>query len=216
MLKVNQTPIKQKDHIKYLGAVIDAHLNFKEHIQQLSKKISRGIGILAKLRNYVSLTILKQRNFSLIYPFLIYGATIWGNTYVTTLNSLIVLQKKAIRIITFPQYNDHTSPLFRDLNILKILDVIYYLNCIFMFKFHLNMLPSSFSNFFTLISSRHKDEARLASRSTFCVPSVRTNYGRFNIRFKGAFLWNNLEESLKRLSLCNFKRSLKNDILESY
>ena len=28
LFKVNQTPIKQKDHIKYLGVVIDAHLNF--------------------------------------------------------------------------------------------------------------------------------------------------------------------------------------------
>ena len=36
--------IKQKDHIKYLGVVIDSHLNFKEHIHQLSKKISRAMG----------------------------------------------------------------------------------------------------------------------------------------------------------------------------
>ena len=109
---VNQKFIKQKDHIKYLGVVIDSHLNFKEHIHQLSKKISRGIGILANLRHYVSVTILKQLYSSLIYPFLIYGATIWGNTYETTLHPLIILQKKAVRIITFSQFSDHTSPLF--------------------------------------------------------------------------------------------------------
>ena len=78
------------------------------------------------------------------------------------------------------------------------------------------MLPSSFSSFFTPISSRHMNESRLASRTTFCIPLVRTNYGRFDIRFKGAFFENNLEESLKSLSLCNFKQSLKNDIVESY
>ena len=60
--------------IKHLGLVIDSHLNFKEHIHQLSKKISRGIGILAKLHHYVSVSILKQLYFS----FLIYGAIIWG------------------------------------------------------------------------------------------------------------------------------------------
>ena len=103
--------------------------------------------------------------------------------------------------ITFSQYNDHTPPSFRDLNILKFLDVIHYLNCIFMFTTHLNMLPSSFSNFFTSISSRHKYETRLASWSTICIPSVRTNYGIFNTCFKGAFLWNNLEESVTSLSL---------------
>ena len=213
---VNQKFIKQKDHIKYLGVVIDSHLNFKEHIHQLSKKISRGIGILANLRHYVSVTILKQLYSSLIYPFLIYGATIWGNTYETTLHPLIILQKKAVRIITFSQFSDHTSPLFRDLNVMKFIDVIYYLNCVFMFKFHSNLLPSAFCNFFTPISSRHEYKTRLASRSSLCIPLVRTNYGKFNIRFKGAVLWNNTEESLKSLSLRKFKQSLKKAIFSSY
>ena len=72
---------------KYLGVVVDTHINFKEHIQQLSKKISWGTGILATLRHNISLTILKQMYFSLICPFPMCGATIWGNTqYVTTLH----------------------------------------------------------------------------------------------------------------------------------
>ena len=33
--------------------------------------------------------------------------------------------------------------------------------------------------------------------TTFCIPLVRTNYGKFNIRFKGAVLWINCEGSLK-------------------
>ena len=88
---------------------------------------------------------------------------------------------------------------------MKFIDVIYYLNCIFVFKFHSNLLPSAFCNFFTPISSRHKYKTRLASRCSFCIPLVRTNYGKFNIRFKGAVVWNNIEESIKSLSLHNFK-----------
>ena len=91
----------------------------------------------------------------------------------------------------------HTSPIFKDLNITKFLDVIYYLNCVFMFKFHSSLLPSAFLNFFTLVSSRHEYKTRLASRSTFCIPFARTNYGKFNIRCKGTILWNIIDESLK-------------------
>ena len=36
LLKLHQTQIKQKDHIKHLGVVIDA-----EHIHQINKKISQ-------------------------------------------------------------------------------------------------------------------------------------------------------------------------------
>ena len=170
--------------MKYLRVVVDSHLNFKEHIHQPSTKISRGIGILAKLHHHVTVTILKLLYFSLIYPFLIYGAINCGNTYVTTLHPLIALQKKVVRIINFSQYTDHTSQLFKDLNVIKLFDVIYYLNCIFMFKFHSYLLPSALSNLFIPISSRHKYKTRLASRSSFCIPLVRTNYANliFSLR----------------------------------
>ena len=76
---------------------------------------------------------------------------------------------------------------------MKFRDVIYYLNCVFMFKFYHNLLPSAFHYLFTPISSRHKYNTRLSSKSAFYIPTARTNYGKFNIRFKGAVLWNNIE-----------------------
>ena len=64
-IKANQESIKQKDRIKYQGIIPDSHLDFK-----LSKKISRGIGILAKLRHYDPPSVLKHLYYSLVYPFL--------------------------------------------------------------------------------------------------------------------------------------------------
>ena len=218
-LRINKKSINQKDSIKCLRIIIGSHLNWKEHIHQLNKKISRGIGIISKLRHYASKMIPSQLYYSLIYPFLTYGLIIWGNTYETTVKPMILLQKKAVRIINFSKYNDHTSPLFKDLNILTFIDIINYLNCIFLFKFHSNMLPSAFSNFFTPISSRHKYKTRLASKTSFFIPSIKTNYGKFNIRFKGASLWNDIDESLKHVSLSQFKRAIKaikSDIVASY
>ena len=34
---------------------------------------------------------------------------------------VIVLQKKVVRMITFSHYNDHTSNLFTDLNVIKLI-----------------------------------------------------------------------------------------------
>ena len=53
----------------YLGILIDCHLNWKEHIQQLSKKLSRGIGVLCKIRHYVNVKILVQLYHAIILPF---------------------------------------------------------------------------------------------------------------------------------------------------
>ena len=40
-----------KDHVKYLGAIIDQHLSWKHHINYIALKISRNIGIISRLRH---------------------------------------------------------------------------------------------------------------------------------------------------------------------
>ena len=49
-IEINGKTINQSKSAKYLGILIDCHLNWKDHIQQIYKKISRGIGVLEKLR----------------------------------------------------------------------------------------------------------------------------------------------------------------------
>ena len=67
--------------------------------------------------------------YSLIYPFLIYAIPIWGNANLTFLNSIHILQKKIVRLITFtdgqPEITGpltHSAPLFKELNILTVYD----------------------------------------------------------------------------------------------
>jgi hypothetical protein len=109
-LYLNQVAIKEESSIRYLGIYIDCNLNWK--IQIVSKKIKRNIGILSKLRYYVSTQMLTQLYYSIIYPFITYGLILWGNTYESTLNPLVLLQKRAVRAMTFSKYDEHTSPLF--------------------------------------------------------------------------------------------------------
>ena len=43
-IEIDGKTLNQQKSVKYLRILIDCHdLNWKEHIQQLSKKISRGI-----------------------------------------------------------------------------------------------------------------------------------------------------------------------------
>ena len=92
--------------------------------------------------------VLIQLYYSLIYPFLTYSLITWGNTYQTTLLPLIILQKKAVRIMTFSEYKSHSSPLFQKLKILKVSDLIYLYTALFMYDYYSNRLPLIFDNFF--------------------------------------------------------------------
>ena len=77
-LMINNQTLTHGNSIKYLGIMIDSHLNWKSQVNYISKKIKRNIGISSKLRHYVNLKTLANLFYSLIYPFLIYGITAWG------------------------------------------------------------------------------------------------------------------------------------------
>ena len=124
---INNKAIEEAEHVKYLGIIIDSQLTFRLHIEEVSKKISRSIGVLYKLRPYVTQKILVNVYYAIIYPFLLYGIELWGNTCMSYLTPLFLLQKKFVRMAT---HNDnfekepgplaHSFPLFHTLNIMTV------------------------------------------------------------------------------------------------
>ena len=101
---MNRKAIEQKTYVKYLGILFDEHLCWKQQINNISKKISRAIGIITQLRNFMELKLLKNIYYSLVYSHLSYGIHVWGSACHTELNKILVLQKKAVRVMTGSQY----------------------------------------------------------------------------------------------------------------
>ena len=87
-LILNRKAIEQKDHVKYLGVLMDEHLNWKKQIANVTKKISRGVGILAKLRGYVDPKLLKNIYHCIVFSHLSYGVEAWGSACATDLEQL--------------------------------------------------------------------------------------------------------------------------------
>ena len=176
-LNINDTSLKEKPCIKYLGIMLDSNLNWKSHVNCISTKIKRSIGILSKMRYLVTLDVLISPYYTLIYPFLIYGLVVWGNTYPTNIKPLFILQKRTIRIITFSKFDEHSSQLFKLANILNFFDLVTFYVSIFMFKFHNQLLPAVFDNYFLLTSKVHNYNIRLSFNHDYSLPTARTNYG---------------------------------------
>ena len=63
---------------KYLGIQIDKTLGWKEHINIIAAKISRGIGMLRYAKRYVPLSTVKTMYRSIVEPYLRYCCTVWG------------------------------------------------------------------------------------------------------------------------------------------
>ena len=76
---------------------IDKYLSWNYHILQLSKKLSKGNGILSKLRHTAPIETCLQVYYAIFYSYLIYGCNIWGLTTEENLNKIEVLQKKMFK-----------------------------------------------------------------------------------------------------------------------
>ena len=102
----------------------DINISQKSHINYTAKKNRRSIGILSKLRSFLNTKTSLSLYYTLVEPFFNYCVIGWGNAYQSTLQPFHNLQNKAIRIITFSSFTEHSSPLFKDLNIAKLSDII--------------------------------------------------------------------------------------------
>ena len=104
-----------------------------------------------KVGDFVSANILKSICYALFESHINYTCIIWGRN-ISTINRLYILQKKALRTISFKERNAHSSPLFHYSKIIKIADKVKIENCLFINKYTNNKLPSIFTNWFTFSS----------------------------------------------------------------
>ena len=76
----------QSCFVKYPGVLIDSNPCWKYHVSHVASKISRNIGVnLASLRHFTPFSTLLNIYRSLIFPYLSYGITAWGQAGKTHL-----------------------------------------------------------------------------------------------------------------------------------
>ena len=66
-----------KDHIKYLGVLLNSNLSWKFRIDNVVLKVSRTVSVVARVRHFVPRTTLLNIYQPLILPYLTYGLAAW-------------------------------------------------------------------------------------------------------------------------------------------
>ena len=170
------------------------------------------IGVMSKLKDTLPQNVLLLLYNSMILPYLSYCNIIWGSCNKYLLERILLLQKRAVRIICHKPFLSHSRPLFLKLKILPINLLYEFQLCVFMYSFYNNLLPKSFSNTFQCNSDVHHYNTRSAS-------NIRAIYGRKSFSnsiflCKGPLSWNRLPIEIKQCkTLSNFKRKLKSYLM---
>ena len=212
---IDGLPLVEKEFTKFLGVTIDSHLTWKNHIDHICTSASRGVGVLNKLKYFLPQKSLYMLYNALVFPYMSYCNSAWGNSNKTKIQSLFLLQKRALRICTSSHYLSNTDPLFYQLKTLKIYDVHTFQTAIFMYKFSKKILPSTFQKTFTYNSNIHSYPTRHSSDIHLNNPKILLAHR--SIRHHGPDIWNSLPENIKLCSsLYSFKALMKKYLLFKY
>ena len=136
----------------------------------------------------------------------------WGSTYQSNLNWIIVLQKKIIRTLYKVSFDAHTGVLFKNRRFLKFSDIYLYQIGKFMYLFKRSLLPNYFRDMFTLASQIHSYNTR--NSNLFYIPYCLTNLRKFSIRFQGPTFFNSLSREIQNSeSISLFGKRLRKFLL---
>ena len=170
-------------------------------------------GLIAKLRHIVPNRTLLNIYKSLIVPYITYGLTSWGNASETLLNKVLVLQKRALRLIHFAHAREHAIiPLFLEGKLLP-LKFLYYQKIVnLMYDINTNFAPIKISNLFSKITNVHCYSGTRSSTAEHFLTkqsAERKAFSRVVVN-----IWNGILTSLKNVSRISFKKTIRTKLIE--
>ena len=146
---------------KFLGVIVDDKLTFNAHRQALAKKIANNCGVLFRARHVLNMQSLKLLYYSFIQSHMVYCSGVWGLGSKTSLNSIFLSQKRAVRIMSFTKLYKkdklsgvytygHTKKIFKEYNLLSVHNLVLTQALNLLQKIKLGRAPVSISELFEI------------------------------------------------------------------
>ena len=195
-LKLHQSKLFESQNIRYLGLILDNKLDWKAHITELSKKLSRAVGLLYKMKNLCSKSVLRSLYYSLFNSHLSYGLAVWGNASLSHINKIRTLQKRAlVAISSEPNGNNaDINHIHYDLRILNFDHQLQSQLSSLMWDYDHDTLPRCLKTHFKRANLVHNYNTRSAAKGNLYYSKVNTTkHGMKSFKYQGIKILNNLK-----------------------
>ena len=156
-------------------------------------------GILSKLRRHAPQSVLKCVYYSLVYSYLYYGVTSWGNTATTYTKTIQIQQNYIVKTINnSTSFKTKLMPIYQQLNLMNLCQ-IYKLEIVkLLFKYKNKTLPNCFKNYFVSPSETHNYPTRFACDDNLASAfQHKKSISKCSIQLNGYKIWNELDGSLR-------------------
>lgn len=109
--------ITKQSSLKYLGIIVDSFLRWDDNICKLCQRLRKTIYIFKRLREVVSVGVMKMVYYSLVQSLISYGIVAWGGSCGCYLDPLIRVQKLILKVICKKPPRYSTEQLFEEFRV---------------------------------------------------------------------------------------------------
>lgn len=208
-LTVNGEVIEQVNEVKYLGIILDKYLKFEKHFSYVTKKISKKVGFLKRIRKNITTMCAINIYNTIIKPHFECCSTILFMGNRETIRRLQLLQNKAMRVILKCSLHTPIEWMLSCLRWMNINQRIQFNAIVFIFKMKYNLLPSYLSANLQFIQD--VQPYNLRSNLNFRLRFYRNERTKNMLMYKGLKLFNELPSEIKNENVFRiFKKLLVN------
>ena len=142
-------------------------------------------------------------------PYLSYGICVWGRAAKSYISKLLVLQKRALRLIYFAPRDTHAVPLFIKSKILPVNLIYFDTVANRMHDIWKGLAPSPIRTLFTKSNEIHGYKTRHAAKGNYIRKEVKLEIFRRSCSRTGAMLWNQISPNWRDISKPTFKKKIR-------
>ena len=211
---IGNTPIGRADVHKFLGVHIDDKINFSHHISTICSKLSRGIGILRRVKPLVPEDVLKQLYYAFIYSHFTYAITSYQSAYLNQTKKLSNLINKALKLIL--NVSSLNPAILKEKGFMDYEMTIEYFCCVNIYRVLMTDSHDFFRNKIVSFQIRHEHATRAANLELIDLPFYRLSKCKRSFVYRGLGFWNKLPINLRNIpnNVSSFKRQMKSYIFD--
>lgn len=193
---LNGTPLKEADHIKYLGSLISKDLKWNKHIDVTTAKANRALGSLKRNLKVTSSGLREKAYMGFVRPQVEYGAAIWDPRPGVENNGahkIEMVQRRAARW-TLKRYHNTSSVsnMLQDLGWRSLEQRRADARLFVLYKIHRGHVPINASKYLQPMTRR----SRHSHNNSFIPISTSTSCHQLSFYPRTITQWNSLPQCI--------------------
>jgi hypothetical protein len=199
--------INRVTSFKYLGLKIDEKLEWREHVNYVQTKISPFVGMLKRIRPFITERVAMNLYYAHIHSRLIYCLPVWAFCTVDLKINLQRLQNKAVKVVTQKPRLTPSNELY-DVHFLSFLQLCEYESLLLIHKIKLGQVRCEMS----LMANEASQTRNTRQSKLLKLPNYSMAKTQHSLFYKGVQLYNKFcieTKPLNSMTIKDLKDSIK-------